>query len=222
MQNFLSKLRSHLLPCIRVNLQRETDALHGPACVTSASDPTSPIILDDTSRNFVFFKSDCIYRHRLLRINFTTYDVRRGTDIIKPETTRCNIMALADLTDGSTSTSHRFLYARVLGAYHANVIYTGPGMRDYKARRFDVLWVRWYEVVEPGSSGWSESTLDSIRFPPLRDGDSFGFVDPMDVLRGCHVLPAFSKGKRNKAGIDVSRCAKDSKDYELYYVGRYV
>ena len=58
--------------------------------------------------------------------------------------------------------------------------------------------------------------------PPLHDNDSFGFVDLIDILQGCHLLPAFSKGKRNKAGIDISQCAKDSKDYELYYVGRYV
>ena len=220
LQNFLSKLRSHLLPRIQATLQQETGALHGPVCVTSAPSPTSPIIPDETLRNFVFFKSDCIYRHKLLRFNFTTYDVRRGTDIIRPGTTRCNIMLLADHTDSPAPTSHRFLYARVLGAYHANVIYTGPGMRDYKARRFDFLWVRWYEVVDPGSSGWGNHALDSVRFLPLRDEDSFGFVDPIDILRGCHLLPAFSKGKRNKAGIDVSRCAKDSKDYEFYYVGR--
>ena len=221
-QNFLSKLRSHLLPRIQATLRQETDALHGPICVTSAANPASPIILDETSRDFVFFKSDCIYCHKLLRLNFTTYDVRRGTDIVRPGTTRCNIMLLADLTDSPAPNSHRFLYARVLGVYHANVIYTGPRMRDYKARRFEFLWVRWYEVVDPGSSGWSNHALDSVRFPPLHDDDSFGFVDPVDILRGCHLLPTFSKGKRNKAGIDVSRCAKDSKDYELYYVGRYV
>ena len=151
-----------------------------------------------------------------------TYDVWHRMDIIRPGMTRCNIMLLADHTDNPAPTLHHFLYVRVLGAYHANVIYTGPGMQDYKAHHFDFLWVRWYEVVEPWSSGWSNHALDSIRFPPLHNGDSFGFVDPVDVLRGCHLLPAFSKGKRNKAGIDVSRCAMDSKDYELYYVGRYV
>ena len=129
-------------------------------------------------------------------------------------------MLLADLGDSSPPTSHHFLYARVLGAYHANVIYTGHGVQDYKARRFEFLWVRWYEVVDPESSGWRKHKLDSVRFPPLHDSDSFGFVDPVNVLRGCHLLPAFSKGKRNKAGVDVSQCAKDSKDYELYYVGR--
>jgi hypothetical protein len=222
LQNFFPKLRSHLLARIQAIIQRETDVFREPSCVTSAPGPTSPIILDETSRDFVFFKSDCIFQHKLLRFNFTTYDVRRGTDIVRPGMTRCNIMLLADLADGSSPTSHRFLYARVLGAYHANVIYGGPGVQDYKARRFEFLWVRWYEIIDPESSGWRNHTLDSVRFPPLHDDDSFGFVDPINVLRGCHILPAFSKGKRNKAGVDVSRCAKDSEDYELYYVGRYV
>jgi hypothetical protein len=41
-------------------------------------------------------------------------------------------------------------------------------------------------------------------------------------LRGCHILPAFAKGKRQANGVSISRCAKDGKDYNLYYIGRYV
>ena len=51
---------------------------------------------------------------------------------------------------------------------------------------------------------------------------SFGFVDPKDVLRGCHILPAFAKGKRHKDGIGISHCAKDGNDYNQYFVGRWV
>jgi len=50
--------------------------------------------------------------------------------------------------------------------------------------------------------------------------DSFGFVDPRDVLQGCHIIPAFAKGRQQADGVGVSRCAKDGKDYSLYYVGR--
>ena len=130
-------------------------------------------------------------------------------------------MLLADNPNVSPG-SHHFLYARVLGAYHANVIYTGPGVRDHEARRFNFLWVRWFEVIDPTSSGWSNSTLDLVRFPPMQHSDSFGFVDPREVLRGCHILPAFAKGKRHTNGVGVSRCAKDRNDYNAYYVGRYV
>ena len=92
--------------------------------------------------------------------------------------------------------------------------------RDYEPHWFNFLWVRWFEVMNPGSSGWEAYKLDSVRFPPLCDEASFGFVDPKDVLRGCHIIPAFAKGQHHQNGAGVSRCAKDSNDYKLYYVGR--
>ena len=85
-------------------------------------------------------------------IHFTTYDVQHGNDIINPGTSHCNIMLLADDAKGSLISSH-FLDAQVLGGYHVNVIYTGPGMHDFEAHCFDFLWVQWYEIVNPGSSG---------------------------------------------------------------------
>jgi len=49
-------------------------------------------------------------------------------------------MLLADHAGSPGPTdSHHSLYAQVLGAYHANVIYTGPGMWDHNARSFDFL-----------------------------------------------------------------------------------
>jgi hypothetical protein len=57
---------------------------------------------------------------------------------------------------------HYFLYAWVLSVYHVNVIYTGPGMLDYEAHCLDFLWVRWYKVIDPATSGWSKSKLDSV------------------------------------------------------------
>jgi len=169
----------------------------------------------------VFLKNDNVYNHKRVRFHFTTYDMRRGTDIVNAGTSHCNVMLLAD--DAMSSSRPRlFLYARVLGTYHANIIYTGPGSRDQKPRRINFLWVRWFEVVDPASSGWSKSRLDLVRFPPMHQDSSFGFVDPRDVLRGCHILPVFAKGRRQPDGIGVSSCAKDGEDYHLYYVGRCV
>ena len=210
-QDFLPKLRAHLLPRIQAVLEGE--AKTHPEFSTAVN--MFPPSLDDMTRNFVFFKHESLYQHKTIRVNYTTYDIRRGTDIVKPEGPCCNIMLLANHTGGSNlSNLHHFIYARVLGVYHADVIYTGPG-----ARAFQMLWVRWYEVVDPGSSGWDNSTLDMLRFPPLHQDNSFGFVDPDVVLRGCHILPAFGKGKQ-ESSVNVSRSAKDNKDYRLYYVDR--
>ena len=46
-------------------------------------------------------------------------------------------LPLADNTDATdrSANPHHFMYARALGVYHANVIYTGSGKRDYDSRR---------------------------------------------------------------------------------------
>ena len=150
----------------------------------SASNTGSLMSLEGDARDFVFFRKDCIYHHKLLWFHFTTYDVQRGTDIVNPGTSHCNVMLLANHADGSADSSdfHHFLYAQVLGAYHVDVIYTGPGMCDYKACRFDFLWVRWFEVVNPASSRWNNSTLDMVHFPPITSGVSTMLLNSNYVL----------------------------------------
>jgi hypothetical protein len=168
-------------------------------------------------------KDDRIYRHQLVRFNYTTYDVRRGQDVINPSTPHCNILLLANKDEGTHPESdHPFLYARVLGIYHANVVYTGEGMLDYEPRRIEFLWVRWFEYDGTRSVQWRGRRLDSLRFPPLATQGAFGFVDPRDVLRGCHIIPAFTKGKRHLDGVNISSCARDGKDWTCYHVNRYV
>ena len=221
LQHFSSKLKLHLLSRIQAVLCQEAASRPDQSNIRTTSNNEYSHHFDGNGRDFVFLKKDLVYHHKLIRFHFTTYDVRRGTDIINPGTSRCNVMLLADSATDS-SNLHHFLYARVLGAYHANVIYTGPGMCDYEPRRFDFLWVRWFEIVNPASSGWEASKLDLVRFPPLCEETSLGFVDPKDVLRGCHIIPAFAKGRRHQNGVGVSRCAKDGNDYKLYYVGRYI
>jgi len=168
----------------------------------------------------IFFKSDRMYRHHLTRFNYTTYDVRRSQDVINPNTSHCDVMLLAKREDTADGSTHRFLYARVLGVFHVNVVYMGPGMRDYEPRRLYFLWVRWFEYTGSRSLTWQNCRLDSIRFPPVASDGAFGFVNPRDVLRGCHVVPAFANGKVHLDGIGISRCAADANDWCRYYVNR--
>lgn len=175
------------------------------------------------STNFVFFKSDRIYAHRLIRFNYTTYDVRRAQDVVNPRTSHCNVMLLrrpaGDSMEDAT-TPHPFLYARVIGIYHGNIIYTGPGMVNYSPTRFDFLWVRWYQniPIEGPLDQQSPYRLDQLKFPPMASEGAFGFVNPADVLRSCHIIPAFNRGNQEFEGM--SKLARDSEDWEAYYIGR--
>lgn len=181
---------------------------------------------DDQSQGSILFKNDRIYRHNLARINYTSYDVRRSQDVINPTTPHRDIMLLASARNpnqADTSLNHPFLYARVLGIFHTNAIYVGKSMQDYSSRRIEFLWVRWLQIVDGTSSDWGSLKLDLVSFPPIAAEAAFGFVDPADVLRGSHVIPAFSKGKvRIRDGGGLSRCAHDDDDWRRYYINRYV
>ena len=90
-----------------------------------------------------------MYEHRMVRLHYTTYDVQRDTDILHPHIGELrhgnNIMVLArdePVGDKPAARRLRFWYAKVLGAFHVDVTYEGPGLRDWNPRRLDFLWVR--------------------------------------------------------------------------------
>jgi len=152
-----------------------------------------------------------------MRINYTTYDVRRGQDTINPKTDHRDIMLLVDEPEED---EHPFLYARVLGIFHVNVIFTGQGMVDYHPRRFEFLWVWWFDCVTEGN--WQTAVLNRLSFFPMSSRDAFGFVDPADVLRACHIIPTFSWGQQYLDGQGLSSVARDSQDWKLYVLNRCV
>lgn len=184
----------------------------------------------------VIIKNNRVYEHKLARFYYTTYDVRRAEDVINPRTSHSNIMLLSDIAannnhSDSSDNMHPFLYGRVIGIYHVNVVYTGPGMKGYEAMHFDFLHVRWFQlnVIQASgrqarhhTKGWASLRLDSLSFPPMADEGSFSFVDPTLVLRGCHLIPAFSSGKRYTDGKGLSKVAGDKNDWKHYYVNRSV
>lgn len=153
-----------------------------------------------------------------MRVNYTTYDIRRKQYTFNPRTPNCDIMVLADSDDDSL---HPFLYAQILGIFHVNVIYTGPEAVNFHPQPFYFLWVRWFQP-DKEAGDWARSALDQISFPPMASEDAFGFLDPADVVRGCHIIPAFAKKKCYIDGQGLSRCAMDSGDWRSYYVNRCV
>jgi hypothetical protein len=110
----------------------------------------------------------------------------------------------------------RFWYAHVLGIFHANIIYTGEGVLDHIPRRLDFLWVRYYTHLRNSTD--SES-LPMLSFPSVTVNESFGFVDPSLVLRCCHVIPAFYKGRRTSRVA--SGFARSEKDWNAYFLNRF-
>ncbi|PBK60412.1 hypothetical protein ARMSODRAFT_898121 [Armillaria solidipes] len=176
--------------------------------------------------NEVQFHRNCIYSHATATFNFTTYDVWRDQDTINvgKRGERRDVMVLSneDTTDEDGNPVHPFWYARVLGIYHANVFYSAEP--TFKPRRMEFLWVRWFGLDPEWAGGPSSLRLDRLGYVPENDSSgAFGFLNPSDILRACHLIPCFNLG-RTKELLFPSKM-RDSfveGDWINYYINRFV
>jgi len=83
----------------------------------------------------------------------------------------------------------------------------------------EFIFVRWYESTGEVPAGWEAKKLDHLRFLPMADDGAFGFIDPSDIMRSCHIIPAFARGMLHCDGKGLSSCARDYADWAEYYVG---
>ena len=203
-QGFIPKLKAHLLSRLKSDSGIDNVA----------------------EQDQLYFQGDRIYRHNIANFNYTTYDVRRSQDVINPQTEHCDIMLLSQLSnnqghsaDSGRMLEHPFIYARVLGIYHANVVVKSTGSQIYTPNRLEFLFVRWF-AYQGTSVQWTCLKLDSLRFMPVNSENAFGFVDPVNVLRGCHILPWFRGGRIHADGRGISKVANDKHDWCQYRVNR--
>ncbi len=161
-----------------------------------------------------------MYLHKVIRINYTTYDVRRAQDSLNPRT-HSDIMMLSNENDGAEA--HLFWYARIIGIYHVEVFHRIPGLSTPMGDpvRVDLLWVRWFGRELSYRGGWSKQRLHRIGFvEDHEDTPAFGFVHPSQVLRGAHFIPAFAHGRTG--GLlppSISRPKRDKdEDWRFFYV----
>ena len=206
-QGFYRKLKGHLLPRL--------EALHTSGRPTNGQGQAPP------GKIQIF--QDKMYEHRQVFVNYTTYDLRRTHDLIRPQShkSKLDVMVLADTTpSGSQESCPRFWYARILGAYHVFVKYNGPGQCGDAFRPVCFLWVRWYDTINPDTFGWENSELERLSFPPIHEENSFGFIDPADIVRAAHIIPSFADGKKYPEGGGSSPRARDANEWQAYYVGR--
>ena len=163
-----------------------------------------PGVVDDGTQHSVGDRAQVhlvggrIYEVKTMQANYTTYDMRRDYDIINPKK-HADIISVTpdfDPTTASSPSGHPFRYARVLGIYHANVVYIQPGHEAVIETVF-FLWVRWYHFDSSYNSGFQYCRLPRLSPVALDDTDACGFLDPAEVIRGAHLIPAFAHGKNS-------------------------
>ncbi|GBE88462.1 hypothetical protein SCP_1302770 [Sparassis crispa] len=112
--------------------------------------------------NQILFLDNKLYRHKVLRINYTMYDMRHAQDSINPRT-HPDVMVLSH-EDGEDADQHPYWYTRVVGVFHVNVCYRGPLPISRQPQHMDFLWVRWFgrDLTAPG--GFKTRRLHRVGF----------------------------------------------------------
>ena len=147
----------------------------------------------DEERNTVHIAGERIYRCKTVKINYTTYDIRRDGDTINTRT----------YPDVMVTSSERgpnaqlYWYAHVIGIFHATVSSTHPELETMARswHQMDFLWVWWFGM-EPGRyrHRFQFGRLPKIGFVKSTDSYAFTFLDPAQVIRGTYLIPAFAEG----------------------------
>ena len=204
LQNFYPHLRDHLLGRM---LGREYNG------------DEDGFTTEELSR--LSIEKDRMYLHKVVRLNYTTYDMRRGQDTINPRT-HPNIMLLAH-EDDEEAGEHPYWYARVLSVFHVHARLASPFPSNVPdtVKKVDVLWVRWYgrDVSAPG--GFERRRLHRVGFVPDDDPFAFGFINPASVLRASHIIPAYAHGQIRSL-LPRSVCARRSEEKDLDYTYYYI
>ena len=101
-QNFIPNLKDYAL-CKVLGLEHDADEVN----------------FTESQRASITFVKNRIYQHKVLRVNYTTYDMRREQDSLNPRT-HANIMVLSQEDD---LTAHPYWYACIIGIYHTFILH---------------------------------------------------------------------------------------------------
>ena len=203
MQDFLPRLKDHIL-----------------GRLSGAEFDGDEQMFSDDERSSVIFVNNRVYRHKVLRVNYTTYDLRRSQDSLNPRT-HADIMVLSHEEPDGDNNPHPYWYARIIGIFHAQVRHVGPTSKSSETQKIDFLWVRWFGRDLTRRSGFEAKRLHRLGFLPSDNIDAFGFLDPNVVVRGVHLIPAFAYGHTSDLlGPSIARQpSENDEDWNYYYIG---
>ena len=126
-----------------------------------------------------------------MQINYIIYDVRHNRDTINPQVYP-DIMVKSPETGPN---AELYWHAHMIGIFHPYVLLTHLDMQVRTLHSMDLLWVCWFGMEpSPYYHGFCHACLLKIGFVESLDKYAFTFLDPTHVVKGAHIIPAFSAG----------------------------
>ncbi|KAF7288469.1 hypothetical protein HMN09_01389000 [Mycena chlorophos] len=176
----------------------------------------------DAELEDVLIERDRAFLHALMHLNYTSYDMQRGQDILSPRT-NCNFMIPAAVNNDEDD--HPYEYGRALALLHLDVRLRSTGKRP---QRVEAIWTRFYELDLTYKSGWKYKRLHRLSFLPHDDANAFGFINPTNIIRTIHLIPYFRYGRttellpRSVARQFDENDFKDDADWNYYALNWFV
>jgi hypothetical protein len=126
--------------------------------------------------------------------------------------------------DQDPTEPHPYWYGRIIGIFHVQVRHIGPYSKSTEIQRVDFLWVRWFGRDVDYRAGWKRRRLHRLGFLGGDDEGAFGFLDPNEIIRGAHLIPAFAWGRTSMIlGPSIARQdSENNEDWYHYYVNMFV
>ncbi|TEB33312.1 hypothetical protein FA13DRAFT_1589061, partial [Coprinellus micaceus] len=200
LEGTIPKLKQHLLPRILSRLGYGSDDV---------------MKCDWTN---VVLQGNRVFSHKLMQIEYTTYDGRQGQDVVHVDTPQCNVMLLNP--NNPHGSVHPYIYARVVGIFHGIVSYVGQlpdGSISYTSHRIDFCWAHWYEFNKANH----EFALERASPYPFNSPKALNFFDPADILRAVHLVPQFSLRRMDTGLPAKTRWGSKQPLWSTYFINRF-
>ncbi|KAJ7101338.1 hypothetical protein B0H15DRAFT_936529 [Mycena belliarum] len=165
----------------------------------------------------VLIVSNRLYRHKVMRVNYTSYDMHRGQDSVNPRTHADILMLAPENADGSDP-EHPFTYARIIGVFHVDALHNIPGASQVPIP-LSFLWVRNFRMDRTYKGGFKRRRYHRVEFVPDSEAGAYGFVNPDEVIRASHLIPAFAHGATEEFPYaSLARHKDEYQDWNYHYV----
>jgi hypothetical protein len=161
----------------------------------------------------VVLVGNCMYKHEAIHINFTTYDMCCKQDSINIHS-HPYVMTLAHENEEDKNNWHPYWYAKVLRIFHVNIRLSDSS----ETEKMDFLWVHWFGQDPDYRGGLEAHHLHHVGLMDPRDPSSYSFLNPSNMLRAVHLIPAFLTGRL----ASDPEADEDNMDWEFYYMSMYI